>query len=284
MSSGLLYIVSTPIGNLEDITLRAVRILGEVSLIAAEDTRHTGKLLTHYDIHRPLTSYHDHNKEQKAEVIIDRLKAGESVALVTDAGTPGISDPGYYLINRAIEEGIPVIPIPGPAAALAALSVSGLPTDSFVFEGFLPSRHSQRVSKLGTLKDEKRTIIFYEAPHRILPCLKDMQDALGDRRIVLARELTKLHEETLRGRLGDIIGIIENRTLKGEMTIVVEGASDKPFEASVLSLNDHVELVVREEGISRKEAIAVVAKLRGVPKKQVYKETLVTDKGRVENA
>jgi 16S rRNA (cytidine1402-2'-O)-methyltransferase len=274
MPSGPLYIVATPIGNLEDITLRAIRILGEVSLIAAEDTRHTQKLLSHYDIHRPLTSYHDHNKEQKAEVIIERLKDGQSVALVSDAGTPGISDPGYYLVNRAIEEGIAVVPIPGPTAALSALSVSGLPTDSFVFEGFLPARRAQRLRKLETLKAEARTIIFYEPPHRILACLKDVLEVLGDRRVVLARELTKIHEETMRGKISDIINTVTARTLKGEITLIVEGMRDVPPEPTVLSLADHVELIVREEGVSKKEAIAKVAKLRGIPKKEVYNEVI----------
>jgi len=274
MPLGSLYIVATPIGNLEDITFRAVRILGEVSLIAAEDTRHTQKLLSHYDIHKPLTSYHDHSKEEKAEVIVARLKQGDSVALVSDAGTPGISDPGYYLINRALEEGIAVVPIPGPTAALTALSASGLPTDSFVFEGFLPSRRSQRLRKLEGLKGETRTIIFYEAPHRILDCLKDMAEVLGDRRAVLARELTKIHEELIRGGIGDIINNISARVLKGEITIIVEGMREAPPEPTVLSYTDHVEKLVRDEGLNKKEAIAKVAKLRGVPKNVVYNEVV----------
>jgi 16S rRNA (cytidine1402-2'-O)-methyltransferase len=279
MPSGFLYIVATPIGNLEDITLRALRILGEVSLIAAEDTRHTSKLLSHFDIHKPLTSYHDHNKEQKAEVIVARLKGGDSVALVSDAGTPGISDPGYYLINRAIEEGIKVVPVPGPSASLTALSASGLPMDSFVFEGFLPARKSQRVSKLHSLKEETRTIILHEAPHRIFNSLKDILEILGDRRMALARELTKIHEEFLRGKISDIIKAIEGRAIKGEITLVIEGrkegggAADAP-ELTVLSLAGHVEKLIREEGMSKKDAIAAVAVLRGVPKKLVYNEVI----------
>ena len=274
MPFGSLYIVATPIGNLEDITLRALRILGEVSLIAAEDTRHTQKLLTHFSIAKPLTSYHDHNKEQKAELIVDRLKGGDSVALVSDAGTPGISDPGYYLVNRAVEEGVAVVPIPGVTAAMAAVSASGLPTDAFVFEGFVPARRTQRRKKLESLKDETRTVILYEAPHRIADCLKDLLEIFGDRRAVLARELTKMHEEILRGRLSDIINGTQGRVLKGEITIVVEGMKEKPPEPTVLSLADHVEKLVREEGISKKEAIAKVAELRNVPKKVVYKEVL----------
>ncbi|HEY3346827.1 MAG TPA: 16S rRNA (cytidine(1402)-2'-O)-methyltransferase [Nitrospirota bacterium] len=274
MPFGTLYIVATPIGNLEDITFRAVRILKEVSLIAAEDTRHTQKLLTHFDIHNQLTSYHDHNKETKSEVLVARLKEGGSVALVSDAGTPGISDPGYYLINRAIEEGVEVVPIPGVAAAVAALSVSGLPTDSFVFEGFLPSKKSQRIKKLDTLKDEPRTLIFYEAPHRISEMLSDMAAVFGDRRAVLSRELTKIHEEHLRGSLHDIIKILEERPARGEITLVVEGVSKKPSELFVISIEDHVDKVVRETGVSKKDAIAEVARLRGVPKKSVYDEVM----------
>lgn len=274
MSFGSLYIVATPIGNLEDITLRALRILGEVSLIAAEDTRHTQKLLTHFSIARPLTSYHDHNKEQKAEVLVARLQEGGDVALVSDAGTPGISDPGYYIINRAIEEGIRVIPIPGATAALSALSVSGLPTDSFVFEGFLPPKKGRRVAKLKSLADETRTIVLYEAPHRIHETLGDILAVLGDRRIVLARELTKIHEELLRGKIGDIIEKLAERSMKGEITLVVEGKTGDGPELSVLSLSDHVAKLVREEGVTKKDAIEMVAKLRGMPKKRVYEEVL----------
>lgn len=274
MPFGSLYIVATPIGNLDDITLRALRILGEVSLIAAEDTRHTQKLLTHFSISKPLTSYHDHNKEQKAEVLVARLKEGADVALVSDAGTPGISDPGYYIINRAIEEGIKVVPIPGATAALAALSVSGLPTDSFVFEGFMPPKKGRRVAKLKSLADEPRTVILYEAPHRIHETLEDMRDVLGDRRIVLARELTKIHEELLRGKIGDIIEKLTGRSVKGEITLVVEGKTGDAPELSVLSLSDHVAKLVREEGVSKKDAMEMVAKLRGVPKKRVYEEVL----------
>jgi len=274
MSVGSLYIVATPIGNLEDITLRALRVLKEVSLVAAEDTRHTQKLLTHFGIHARLTSYHDHSKEEKAELLIERLKGGESVALVSDAGTPGVSDPGYYLINRAVEEGVDVVPVPGASAALAALSVSGLATDSFVFEGFLPSRSAQRRKKLEGLSDEPRTMIFYEAPHRIHKTLGDMLDILGDRRAVLARELTKVHEELIRGTLAGVNEAVHGRTLKGEITLLVGGATGTQNQESVLSLSDHVMKIVREEGVSRKDAVAKVAKLRGVPKRVVYNETV----------
>jgi 16S rRNA (cytidine1402-2'-O)-methyltransferase len=219
-----LYIVSTPIGNLEDITLRALRILKEVSIVAAEDTRHTQKLFNHYQIHTPLTSYHDHNKEEKTEVLLQRLKEGHSLALVADAGTPGISDPGYYLINRCIQEGIPLLPIPGPAAFLAALAVSGLPTDAFLFEGFLPKKRTGRLKHLLALKEEPRTIILYESPHRLTACLHDLHEVCGDRRAIVARELTKMFEEIVRGRLSMIIAKMEGRSIRGEITLVIEGS------------------------------------------------------------
>lgn len=221
---GTLYIVSTPIGNLEDITLRALRVLKEVAIVAAEDTRHTQKLLTYYKIHTKLTSYHDHNKEEKAEVLVQHLEQGSSVALVADAGTPGISDPGYFLINRCIQAGIPVVPIPGASAFLVALSVSGLPTDSFIFEGFLPRKKVARIKRLETLKAEPRTLIFYESPHRLIVCLSDLLEILGDRRVVIARELTKAFEEIRRGRLSKIIPELSGCSIRGEITLVVEGS------------------------------------------------------------
>jgi 16S rRNA (cytidine1402-2'-O)-methyltransferase len=221
--SGFLYIVSTPIGHLEDITLRAVRILKEVHLVAAEDTRHTQKLFNHYQIHTPLTSYHDHNKEEKTELLVQRLKDGHSIALVTDAGTPGISDPGYYLVNRCIQAGIPLSPVPGPSAFLAALTVSGLPTDAFLFEGFLPKKRSGRLKHLQALKDEPRTIIFFESPHRLVRCLHDLYESWGDRRAVVARELTKMFEEITRGRLSQIIAKMESGPVRGEITLIIEG-------------------------------------------------------------
>ena len=221
---GCLYIVSTPIGHLDDITLRALRTLKEVSIVAAEDTRHTQKLFNHYQIHTPLTSYHDHNKEEKTEILLHRLKEGQSLALVADAGTPGISDPGYYLINRCIQAGIPLSPIPGPAAFLAALAVSGLPTDAFLFEGFLPKKRTGRLKHLLALKEEPRTIILYESPHRLVRCLHDLHEAWGDRRAVVARELTKMFEEIVRGRLSLIIATMEGRSIRGEITLVIEGS------------------------------------------------------------
>ena len=225
-----LYVVSTPIGNLEDITLRALRILGSVGTIAAEDTRHTRKLLNRHNIHATLTSYHDLNKEEKAPVLIQYLKEGRSIALVTDAGTPCISDPGYYLINRCIQDSIPIVPIPGPSAFLAALSISGLPTDSFHFQGFLPRKKIARRNLFKTLEHEKRTLVFYESPHRILQCITDILETMGDRRIVIARELTKVFEETIRGRASRIIGLLEKKKLRGEFTLIIEGnRSFNPF-------------------------------------------------------
>ena len=220
---GTLYIVSTPIGNMEDFTYRAHRILQEVTVIAAEDTRHTQKLCSHYGIHTPLTSYHDFNKEEKTPVLVQRLQEGQSVALVSDAGTPLVSDPGYYLVTRAIEKSIPIIPIPGPSAVLAALSISGLPTNAFRFEGFLPRKATAKTRLLQELIDEPRTTILFETPHRIMKTLSLIQEIIGDRRLALTRELTKSHEETLRGHADAIMQACRNRTLKGEITLVVEG-------------------------------------------------------------
>jgi 16S rRNA (cytidine1402-2'-O)-methyltransferase len=224
---GTLYIVSTPIGNLEDITLRALSILKEVDLIAAEDTRHTSILLKHFGIQKPLTSYFEGNELRKREWIISRLNQGDQVALVSDAGTPGISDPGFRLIQIAIENQIPIVPIPGPSAVIAALSVSGLPTDSFLFKGFLPHKSKKRKDLLKQLAEIKETLIFYESPHRLNETLKDILDILGDREIVLTRELTKIYEEILRGKVSEVQKQTGTRKLKGEITLVVEGKTRK---------------------------------------------------------
>ncbi len=222
-STGVLYVVSTPIGNLEDITLRALRVLKEVRIIAAEDTRHTQKLLSHYQIHTTLTSYHDFNKEQKTPLLLQRLREGQDVALVSDAGTPVISDPGYFLITRCVLSGIKVVPLPGASAVLAALSVSGLPSDAFRFEGFLPRRRAARLKRLDALKAEGQTLIIFESPHRIGKTLVDIKAVMGARRAVLARELTKKFEEILRGTIDDLIRCADTRNLKGEMTLLVAG-------------------------------------------------------------
>lgn len=223
---GVLYIVSTPIGNLEDITLRALRIFKEVGMIAAEDTRRTRKLLTHYQISKHLVSYHDHNKIRQGEVIVKKLNDGLDVALVSDAGTPGISDPSYYLINLALKDDIDIEPIPGPTAAITALSVSGLPTDKFVFEGFLPRKKGKRKSRLEQLTHEERTIILYESPYRIHRLLEEILSVMGNRKIVVAREITKKYEEIIRGELKDIIEQISGKTLKGEITIIIKGKEE----------------------------------------------------------
>jgi 16S rRNA (cytidine1402-2'-O)-methyltransferase len=235
---GILYIVSTPIGNLEDVTLRAVRVLKEVNLIAAEDTRRTGLLLKHYDIRTPLTSFFEGNELKKRDFILSKLTDGDSISLVSDAGTPGISDPGFRLIQRAIEEKIPIVPIPGPSAVIAALSVSGLPTDAFLFRGFLSHKSKKRRDLLQELEGLRETLVFYESPYRILETLQDILDILGDREIVLARELTKAYEEILRGKVSDIRRQVAGRRLKGEITLVISGKTRKQGSLEGRTEND----------------------------------------------
>ncbi len=273
MTTGTLYIVSTPIGNLEDITLRALRVLKESDIIAAEDTRHTRHLLDRYQISTQLTSYHDHNKEDKAPVLVARMLEGKSVALVSDAGTPGISDPGYFLINLAADQKVPVVPVPGATAAIAALSVSGLPTDRFVFEGFLPAKHLARIKRLQGLAKEKRTLIFYEAPHKILKTLADILEVFGDRRAVITRELTKMHEETMRGSLSEILKHLQAGQVRGEFTIIVHGESPQPMKQEIDTAAYLRELMLHR-GLSRKEAVAAAAEELGLPRKEVYRESL----------
>ena len=220
---GTLYLVSTPIGNLEDLTFRAHRILQEVSVIAAEDTRHTQKLCRHYKIHTPLTSYHDFNKEEKTPVLLELLEGEKSIALVSDAGTPLISDPGYYLVTRAIAIDVPVVPIPGPSSVIAALSVAGLPTDAFTFIGFLPKKSSARTRLLQSLQEDSKTIILFETPHRIKATLLAIKEIFGERRVAIGRELTKTHEEVIRGTAREILLATPSRVFKGEMTLVIQG-------------------------------------------------------------
>ena len=266
--AGTLYVVSTPIGNLEDMTFRAVRILGEVSLIAFEDTRHSRILLQHYGIDRPLISYHDHNEQERTEDLIAKLQGGGSLALLSDAGTPLISDPGYRLVNRAIEEGIAVIPIPGPSAILAALAGSGMPTDSFYFGGFLAAKTSQRRKQLEAAKEIETTLVFYEAPHRILETLADIAEVLGTRSVVLTRELTKLHEEFLRGTAAEVLEILRARpSVKGEMTLLIGKAEAQPV--SDVPVKDAVEALIRT-GVARMDAMKAVARERGMSKREVY--------------
>jgi 16S rRNA (cytidine1402-2'-O)-methyltransferase len=269
--AGTLFLVSTPIGNLEDITLRALRILREeVSAIACEDTRQTAKLLEHFSIRRPLISYHEHNEETRAAELLEMLKNGESVALVSDAGTPLVSDPGYRVVRAAIEHGFPVVPIPGASAALAALAASGLPPDQFRFVGFLPARSAARRRMLEGLAEEKATIVAYESPHRILESLADIADVLGDRPLVLAREVTKLHEEFLRGTAQFIRHQLETRgAVRGEITVVF----GRPLSPPVHNVGDPAAEIRRliDEGLDRMEAIKSVAKRMGLPKREVYR-------------
>jgi 16S rRNA (cytidine1402-2'-O)-methyltransferase len=227
--SGMLYLVATPIGNLEDITFRAVEVLRQADLIAAEDTRRTRHLLTRHDISRPLISYHDHNKKSRSPQLLRSLLNGESVALVSDAGTPGISDPAFYLVRLAIENGVPVIPVPGPSALIAALVVSGLPPDRFVFEGFLPPRAGKRRTRLKALADEQRTIVLFESPHRLLKSLSDILEIMGDRQAVVARELTKKFEEVARGTVSQLMERFSRKKPRGEVVVVLAGsAAQKP--------------------------------------------------------
>jgi 16S rRNA (cytidine1402-2'-O)-methyltransferase len=272
-SVGILYVVSTPIGNLEDITLRALRILREVDLIAAEDTRRTRQLLTHYGIHKPLISYHEHNQRMREDTLLEKLREGKQVALVTDAGTPGISDPGQPLIRKAACEGIPLVPIPGPSAAIAALSISGLPTESFLFYGFLPAKTSARKKFLEALKKRLETLIFYESPRRLGAFLKDALEILGDRQVVVTREITKVFEETLRGTIGDVLEKIGEKEVRGEITVILAGNSQEENVDSP-SIQDALRDYVLNSGASMKEAIERVAEDLGVAKREVYQESL----------
>jgi 16S rRNA (cytidine1402-2'-O)-methyltransferase len=265
---GTLYIVSTPIGNLEDITLRALRVLREVDVVAAEDTRHSLKLLGHYGISKPLISYWGEKEKVKAEETLRRLAAGQSVALISDAGTPGISDPGGVLIRRAIEEGIEVVPVPGPSAFIAALSLSGFSTTGFVFLGFLPPRQAQRKKILDELSLEKRTLVFYEAPHRILETLSDMADIFTGRKAVLVKEITKLHEGVLRGTVREILVRMEDMKTAGEYVIVVEGRPEERTPSPDDALAEIRSLM--KKGLGRKEAVKRIAEEYGLSRKGLY--------------
>lgn len=271
--SGTLYLVSTPIGNLEDITLRAIRTLKEVDIIAAEDTRQTIKLLNHFDIKKPLTSFFRHNEDRKGEYIVSLLKEGQNIALVSDAGTPAISDPGEELVKMAIEAGITVTPIPGPVAATSALIISGLDTGRFTFEGFLPMNKRNRKERLEQLKNEFRTMIFYEAPHKLIYTLKDMYQAWGNRQVSLAREMTKIHEEVIRGNLEEIIVKYEENLPKGEFVIIVKGVNEEEIEKECfwkdMNLEDHVKYYTNL-GMSDMDSIKKVASDRGMNKREIY--------------
>lgn len=282
---GTLYICGTPIGNLEDITLRALNILKKVELIAAEDTRHTKKLLRHYQINTPITSYYEHNKFKKAPYLIEKIRNGQKIALVSDAGMPGISDPGYFLINLALKNDIKIVPIPGVSALITALVVSGLPSDHFIFEGFLPRKCTERMKYFRKIENEKKTLVFYEAPHRLKRTLKDMLEVWGDRKIVVARELTKKYEEVLRGGISEILKEFENREVKGEITLIVEGNTrEKKNDESNLIKRDKIieeflkELILQE--YSNKEIIKIVQEKLNISKNIIYKKLLeIKDSG-----
>ncbi|HXA50052.1 MAG TPA: 16S rRNA (cytidine(1402)-2'-O)-methyltransferase [Candidatus Acidoferrum sp.] len=269
---GLLYLVATPIGNLEDITYRAVRVLGEVDVIACEDTRQTHKLLDRYAIRKPTVSYHEHNEAERTEDLVARLQGGTNVALVSDAGMPLVSDPGYRLVRAAIDAGLTVIPIPGPSASLSALAASGLATDAFYFGGFLPPKAGQRTRVLESLADAEATLVFYEAPHRILETLEAIEASLGARPVVVARELTKIHEEFLRGTAAEVRAQLASRdSVKGEITLLIGKAVAPPPDDT--PLEEAVEALIRE-GVPRMDAIKQVARRRGLSKREVYKHVV----------
>lgn len=277
--TGTLYLCATPIGNLEDMTYRAVRILGEVDVVAAEDTRHTRKLLTHFDIHTPLVSYHEHNKFSRGPELVKRLLAGENIACVSDAGLPGISDPGSHLAMLSIEAGITVVPIPGANAGLSALIASGLDTTEFHFIGFLAKQKKNRLETLARIKPIQSTLIFYESPHRLKDTLAELVSVLGDRRMVAARELTKKFEEFRRGTIEELLAHYREEAPRGEFTLILEGAR----EVEVLR-EDVAECTVEEElimliqgGMNKKDAIRQVAKRRNMPKRDVYQTALLLD-------
>ncbi len=269
-SQGKLYVVATPIGNLEDMTIRAVRILKEVDLIAAEDTRHTRKLLAHYGISTHVTSYHEHNEIGKSVHLVEKIKQGQDLAVVTDAGTPGISDPGYRLVRHAGECSVEVVAVPGASALTAVLSIAGMPTDEFTFKGFMPSSSAKRRSFLAELRSAAGTFILYESPRRLHAALEDMRLILGDVELVVAREMTKMHEETMRGRVSAVIDQIKARRLKGEIAIVVSMEKEPAGEADI---EGELQSLIAA-GIPLKEAVKIAAKELGLPKSLVYKKAL----------
>lgn len=276
---GKLYLCATPIGNLEDITFRVIRTLKEVDLIAAEDTRNSIKLLNHFDIKTPMTSYHEYNKIDKARTLIEKMKSGKNIALITDAGTPGISDPGEELVRMCYEEGVEVTSLPGPAACITALTLSGLPTRRFSFEAFLPADKKERALVLDEMKDETRTLICYEAPHHLIKTLKDLAQVLGDRRCTICRELTKRYETAFQTSLLSAIDYYESQEPKGECVIVIEGKKREEIVAQQrkqweeMSIQEHMEVYL-SQGIEKKEAMKLVAKDRGVSKRDIYQSLL----------
>lgn len=269
-----LYIVSTPIGNLDDITFRAIQVLKEVDLIACEDTRTTKKLLTRYQVQKQLTSYHEHNEVEKANELLSFLKEGKSVALVTDAGTPGVSDPGYRIVKLASENGIQVLPVPGASASIAALSVSGLPTSSFTFLGFLPKQNKKLTEYLESIKDRPETIIFYESPKRVIKTISVIIEVLGDRNASVSREITKMYEETFRGELSHIQGELESKdNIKGEFVLVIEGNTEDKSEFDSETI-DKLLIHLKKEGSSLKDAVKQITNDSGISKSKIYKKAL----------
>ena len=269
--AGTIYLVATPIGNLEDITLRALRVLREVDLIACEDTRQTRKLLEHYEIRKPLVSYHEHNETARAEELVEKAAAGSIIAVVSDAGMPAIADPGYRVVSRAIARGVPVVPIPGAVAAVAVLAASGLPAEAFRFGGFLPARQAQRRKVLEAHAAERATLIYYEAPHRIVETLLDVVEVLGPRPVVVARELTKLHEEFLRGRADEVLAELQRRpAVKGEITLLIARGETPAVPAQ--PVRARVEQLMREHNLDRMTALKQAARERGISKREAYRQ------------
>jgi len=271
-SKGKLFVVGTPIGNLEDITLRAIRVLKEADLIACEDTRRTQQLLNHYQIHTPTLSYHEHNEMTRAPELVIKLAEGNNIALVSDAGMPVVSDPGFRLVHLAVRHAIPVVPVPGASAFVAALAASGLPVDKFRFLGFLPSKKAARRRMLEENKSSTKTLVFYEAPHRILDMLRDVRDILGERDVVLAREVTKVHEEFWRGTVSALLERAKGKAIKGEITLLVGGATatgeTKPAESPIQS---EIQALMAERGVDERAALKAAAKARGISRSQAYR-------------
>ena len=271
-SAPVLYVVATPIGNLEDITVRALRVLKEADLIACEDTRHSRKLLEHYGITTPTISYHEHNEAERAAELIKKLQEGASIALVSDAGMPGISDPGYRVIVLAIRNHIPVVPVPGASAALAALAASGLPTDAFHFSGFLPAKQGQRRKALEQIRESDSTEVFYEAPHRLVESIEDVVEVLGPQRpLVVAREITKLHEEFLRGPAAEVLAAVKGHTVRGEITLLIGKAEAGAPRVAAPGVGERLAQVMRDQGLDEKAALKVVARELGISRSEAYR-------------
>jgi 16S rRNA (cytidine1402-2'-O)-methyltransferase len=280
VKKGVLYVVATPIGNLEDITYRAVRILKEADVVACEDTRQSRKLLDHYGIQARTVSYHEHNEAEQAEELVEKLLSGTNIAQISDAGMPGISDPGYRLITRAIASGIDVVPIPGPSALITALIGSGLPSDDFQFLGFLPAKSGQRKTAFEAVRNFQHTLVFYEAPHRIQDAIEDLVAVLGQQRpVVIARELTKVHEEFIRGTAGELKALLQKRELKGEITLLVGKAPAGTVTGRDESLQERLTAIIREQNVDEKAAMKILAREQGTSKSEIYRE-LQREQGR----